>query len=115
MTSSMSCTTANLRIDFEDTETGSTMILRGTLDADAAPVLNEVFERLTAQGRTSLTIDLGEVDMISSAGVGSLISGVGGARDEGGAVCVSRSSAAVRHVFEMLGLVDYLECPRGEA
>lgn len=83
------------------------MVLEGALDADAAPRLSQEFERLVREGRHDIELDLRAVTMISSAGVGSLIAGVGECRDEGGEVVVTAMSDVVQHVLEMLELVDY--------
>ena len=89
--------------------------LSGSLDAESAPVLTDEFERSLAAGRTSFELDLESIGMISSAGVGSLIAGVGEARDSGGTVRVVGASEAVHHVFALLGLLDYLDCPTTQA
>jgi anti-anti-sigma factor len=87
------------------------MTLSGSLDAESAPELTQEFETSSASGRTEFDLDLRAIGMISSAGVGSLIAGVGEVRDGGGTVRVVAVSDPVQHVFGLLGLLDYLECP----
>lgn len=105
--------TTELTIDIEITETAQAchVRIRGALDADAAPRVSREFERLIRGGHRNVRLDLRDVTMISSAGVGSLIAGVGECRDDGGAVVVDSMSSVVRHVLEMLDLLDYFQIP----
>ena len=109
MSSSTGATAPAFAVEAREDASGTHLRLRGTLDADAAPKLAAEFETRIRARQHDFTICLEDVDMISSAGVGSLIAGVAEARDEGGDVRVVAVSAAVRHVLEMLDLLDYLD------
>lgn len=86
----------------------SRLALHGDLDADGAPVLaTELDDRLRA-GERQIDLDFRGVHFISSAGVGSLIAGIGEFRDEGGDVTLNGLSVEHRKVFEILGLRDYV-------
>ncbi len=94
-----------------DTAGGGRWVLHGPLDADAAPAMTEAFAHALERGEASVALDLSGVSMISSAGVGSLIAGVGELRDEGIPVRVCAVSPAVHHVLAMLDLIEYFGCP----
>lgn len=120
MTSLTSRTVAipNISIRVEAPQTSGApdrMIVTGTLDADGAPVVNAAFRKRIAEGRFDLDVDLQGVPMISSAGVGSLIAGIGELRDEGGQAGISAMSGEVRHVLELLDLVEFLTESSGTA
>lgn len=102
-------TTAAVRFDTTD-ESGTIRVrIAGTLDADAAPVVAQEFERLFEQGHVDFVVDLDQITVISSAGVGCLIAGVGQARDEGGDARIDSMSDVARHVFDMLDLIDFFQ------
>ena len=93
----------------EDTEGVTVLSLAGDLDADGAPVLSAELERHLRAGEVKLHLDFEDVDFISSAGVGSLIAGVGEFRDEGGDLQLINMSGDHRRVLEVLGLLDYVK------
>ena len=87
---------------------GALLRLTGALDADAAPFLASELERRLLAGQRSLSLDFRHVPFISSSGVGSLIASVGEFRDEGGEIVLCNLSDELMHVFDMLGLLDYV-------
>jgi len=88
---------------------GTAMLtLEGSLDADAAPILADELERRLVEGEKQVHLDLAGVGFISSSGIGSLIAAIGEYRDEGGDLILHRMSKELLHVFEMLGLLDYV-------
>ena len=92
----------------EDDEGLTVLNLAGNLDADGAPVLSAELERHMRAGEVKLQLDFQDVDFISSAGVGSLIAGVGEFRDEGGDLQLINMSTDHRRVLEVLGLLEYV-------
>lgn len=85
-----------------------TLQLHGQLDTEAAPILATDLESRLANGARKLVIDCSAVDFISSSGVGSLVVSVSAFRAEGGDLILGRVTDSVLHIFEMLGLTDFL-------
>lgn len=78
---------------------------RGELDAATAPFLREALEGVEA---TALTLDLGEVSFIDSAGIQVIAAALRRLRPLGGSVTVSSASRPVKRVFEIAGLNDLI-------
>lgn len=85
-----------------------TLKLHGQLDTEAAPTLAADLDSRLAHGVRHVTIDFSRVDFISSSGVGSLVVSVSAFRAEGGDLLLRGVSDSVLHIFEMLGLLDFL-------
>jgi anti-sigma B factor antagonist len=82
--------------------------LGGHLDVDGSPHLQQVLSELLGQGTRSVLLDCTGIGFISSVGVGVVIVAVGEYRAAGGDVVVTGLNAELRHMFEMLGLTDYV-------
>ena len=93
----------------EKVDGSSVLTLSGQLDADAAPILAAELERRLLAGQRIVHLDFSGVSFISSSGVGSLIASVGEYRDENGEIIIHALNEDLLHVFEMLGLMDYVE------
>ncbi|MBI2924029.1 MAG: STAS domain-containing protein, partial [Planctomycetes bacterium] len=50
------------------------VVLRGSADAHATPVLHETFDRLRGEGVTGFIVDMEEVDFLNSTAMGVLVS-----------------------------------------
>ena len=56
-----------------DNEIQSVLRVRGQLDALSAPELRPALDRLVSDGRRDVVVDLSELRMIDSSGVGALV------------------------------------------
>lgn len=63
-------------MNFSRTDTGDQTILHisGSLDALSTPELRPVIEALVAEKRSGVTVDLSELRLIDSSGVGAIVS-----------------------------------------
>jgi len=83
-----------------------TVALRGRLDTTTAPQLEAELKRgLT--GITSLTLDLAELEYLSSAGLRVILSAQKVMNRQGGMV-VKNANATILEIFEITGFSDIL-------
>jgi anti-sigma B factor antagonist len=87
-----------------DDEKTTTVHVRGELDALSAPELRPVFDRLVEDGRRDITIDLSELRLIDSSGVGALVGLYKRTRAQGGAVRFVGLNSQPLVIFKMLRL-----------
>ncbi len=80
----------------------------GRIGIEEANELQRHFDEFFKAGRPWVIISLTDVDFICSAGMGTLLSGVGEARKGGGELIFTDVSAKVRTIFEFLDIWDYI-------
>ena len=66
--------------------------------------LNEALEA----GYHNIILDMGHLEFLSSAGVGSILGTVETAREAGGDIILCDASSTIIHILEILDLADYL-------
>jgi anti-sigma B factor antagonist len=76
----------------------------GRVDSSSAPELDQALKDLTGAGRSSLVLDLSQVDYMSSAGLRSLVSALRDCKKQGGDVRLATPSARVSDVLNLAGL-----------
>ena len=84
------------------------LALSGSIDADAAELLNEELQRRLRQGQNRFALDFSSVGFLGSSGLGTLIASIAEARDEGGDLVLCGFTAELRHVLELLDLLNYV-------
>lgn len=86
-----------------------TEILRvhGALDAKSAPLLTDRCAGVRAAGR-SLVLNLADVPLIASSGIGALLAIVEEFRDAPGTVRIAAASPAVESIICLLNLDQFL-------
>lgn len=75
---------STLSLETDNTQSVSVMKLKGRVDSDTAPELDDAISKLLANGRNKIILDLQAVEFLSSAGLRSLVKGLKGAQDPGG-------------------------------
>ena len=83
----------------------ATLAPEGRIDTITSPELEEAITKLP-EGVTSLTLDLAQVDYVSSAGLRVLLGAQ--KRMGGGAMTVTNVCKAVRNVFDITGFSSIL-------
>ena len=78
------------------------------LDNSNAPSLLGLLADASTKGIRFIIIDLGQVQLLSSAGVGAILGSVETLRQSGGDIVLCEVSEAARRVLEVLDLLDYL-------
>ena len=95
-----------LEIGFDKDETKLTMELKGRLDTSTSPELEmEMIPML--RGVTELTVELAELEYITSAGLRVLLKAVQIMKDQG-EMTVTNPNSEVREVFEITGFTGIL-------
>jgi anti-sigma B factor antagonist len=75
-----------------------------TLDTHAAAVIKSDFKRMISDGRAQVVIDLSNVAIIDSAGLGSLVCALRAVREIGGCVRLVSSGGRVLQMLEKTAL-----------
>jgi anti-anti-sigma factor len=101
--------TSDLGLDCELRGKAAAIALKGDLDMTAAFKLESAIERIVSQHDVNeLVLDLGGVDFIDSAGLGSLLSTHERLNDLGITSEITRPSEAVQRVLDASGTRDLL-------
>jgi anti-sigma B factor antagonist len=87
-----------------DQEKATIVHVRGQLDALSAPELRPLFDRLIEDGRRDITIDLSDLRLIDSSGVGALVGLYKRTRANGGDVRFVGLNSQPLVIFKMLRL-----------
>jgi anti-sigma B factor antagonist len=86
-------------------DTGTTLLrLGGELDALSCPELRPVLDRLAQQEKCSITVDLSDLRLIDSSGVGVLVALYKRVRANGGDVRFAGVTAQPLVIFKLLRL-----------
>lgn len=86
-----------------------------TLDNTNAHEMVETIMSAQERGFRFLIIDLAAVELLSSAGVGSILGTIEGARERGGDIVLCNASEPIMHVLQVLDLVEYLTIAPNES
>jgi anti-sigma B factor antagonist len=87
-----------------DNDTESRLELDGALDALTTPDIRPIFDKVVADGRRRVTVDLEKVTMIDSSGVGAIVSLFKRVKAEGGQVLVVGARDQPLAVLKLLKL-----------
>ena len=83
---------------------GTTLRIRGELDALSASTLRPLLDQVVAEQRLQITVDLSELRMVDSSGIGALVSLYKRVRAAGGQVLFVGVTAQPRVIFKLLRL-----------
>ena len=84
--------------------------LRGRLGlGEAVDRLRETFEDLMASGDSRIVLDLGEVPMVDSSGIGLLVKSLASAKQHGGAIRLLNPSKFTLQTLKMIGILNLFE------
>ena len=78
--------------------------MSGELDAVTSPRLSEELDRLLADGRRRLVLDLEEVTLIDSSGLSALVRLLKQVRAQAGRLALAALQPSVRRVFDLTRL-----------
>lgn len=87
-----------------DRDAESLIVIEGSLDALTAPEIRPHFDRLVAEKRPRVILDLQKVTMIDSSGVGAMVSLFKRIKAEGGVVTVTNAHSQPLSVLKLLKL-----------
>jgi anti-sigma B factor antagonist len=83
--------------------------LEGELDTYSCPSLRETIVRLVDAGNKQILLNMGGVEYIDSAGLGTLVGGLKRASEHGGKLKIFNANAQIQKVFNITGLVRVFE------
>ena len=94
-----------MEFDVERKDEGPVSILRigGYLDAHSASAFEEGLQALVDDGRYSIVIDFGELNYVSSAGLGVIMGFVHDVREHGGDIKLAAMDQKVFRIFDLVG------------
>ncbi len=78
------------------------------LDNNNAHEMVDVITRAQDGGFKYIIVDLGDLEFLSSAGVGSILGTIEVSREAGGDIVLCNVRPTILHVLEVLDLADYL-------
>ncbi|MEU6206766.1 STAS domain-containing protein [Micromonospora musae] len=90
-----------------------TVIARGEIDLATADELQREIEAAVAGPASAVTVDLGEVTFLDSAGINALLTGRRIADDHHKPYHVTNARGMVRQLLRLTGVWDHLSTPAG--
>jgi anti-sigma B factor antagonist len=98
-----------LDLKTSDREGGAQIALSGELDIATAPQLEEEVQRLEAEGRRLIVIDLRGLEFMDSSGLRALLAADTRARERGARVVIVRGDDRIQRVLRITRLDERLE------
>ncbi|TDC37608.1 anti-sigma factor antagonist [Micromonospora sp. 15K316] len=90
-----------------------TVVARGEIDLSTAGDLQREIEAAVAGPASAVTVDLGEVTFLDSAGINALLTGRRFADDHRKPYRVTNAQGMVRQLLRLTGVWDHLSAPAG--
>ena len=96
-----------MQIDLAQPRQGVTVLaLKGRLNLKTAPGFLDRVDRILDSGRRQVIVDLGEVELVDSSGVGALITATKRLRHRGGDLRIARPNRRMRVLLDVTFLND---------
>ena len=93
----------NFEVIRQDDNDISILKLQGFLDAHTAPKFEQAIQQLISENRYKLIVSMGDLDYISSAGLGVFMGFIEEIRENKGDIKLTNMSKKVFKVFDLLG------------
>ncbi len=100
---------SGFEISRKDHDRVSVLHLSGFLDAHTVPKFEEALQKLLKEDQYNITVNLENLDYISSAGLGVFMGFIEEIREKGGDIKLSNMSGRVYKVFDLLGFPALFE------
>jgi len=88
--------------DVSRSDDSTTLIVRGSLDINTAPVLADEIDRIIVDKPRFVVVDMTGLDLIDSSGVAALVKLYKGVRAAGGEVMISGARDQPLAIFKLL-------------
>jgi anti-sigma B factor antagonist len=98
-----------LTIEVEPKDSVNVVKLKGVINADTSPILEEKLDELIEVDVPNLLMDMTEATYISSAGIGSFIGVIKQIRRKKGDLRFAKTSSKVKRVFSLLDMNDFFQ------
>ena len=93
-----------LEIDCREVGPARLLTLGGHISTSESQVVSETLQRLVSDGATKIVVDLANVDIITSDGLGALIRARKASTEAGGSLALSGVKGNILDVFRMTRL-----------
>ena len=93
----------NFEVSREDKSEISILRIKGFLDAHTAPKFEQSIQDLVSEERNKIIVSMGDLNYISSAGLGVFMGFIEEIRENGGDIKLCGMSPKVFKVFDLLG------------
>ena len=80
----------------------TTLTIRGSLDINSAPALNDEIDKIVPTRPQKVVVDLAMLDLIDSSGVAALVKLYKGVRNGGGALMITGARDQPLAIFKLL-------------
>jgi anti-sigma B factor antagonist len=94
---------SNFSVGFRDAGSAQVLDLHGELDAHTASELEAAIQKCQDEGHLNLVISGGDLQYISSAGLGVFMAYIEELRERGGDIKIAALQPKVFNVFDLLG------------
>jgi anti-sigma B factor antagonist len=98
-----------MHVDQREDRGWTVVRVRGVVDVAAAPRLREVLQAAQFSGSVRVVVDLTEVELLDSFGLGVLVGARKRAVSHDGELAVVVTNPRLQHVFELTGLAATLQ------
>ena len=98
-----------LSIETDNRQSISVVKVKGRVDSETAPELDDVLTKLLQESRNQIVLNLQGVDYISSAGLRAIVRAYQGAKKLGGDVRLASISTPVEVILRTVGMMQMLQ------
>ena len=99
----------SLSLDTDNTREISVMKVKGRVDSETAPELDDALTKLLQGNRNKIVLNLQGVDYMSSAGLRAVVKAYQAAKKSGGDVRLAAVSSPVEVVLRTVGMMQMLQ------
>jgi anti-sigma B factor antagonist len=100
---------ASFSLETDNTREVSVMKVKGRVDSETTPELDEALGKLLQGNRNKIILDLQGVDFISSAGLRAIVKAYQAAKKSGGDLRLASISTPVEVVLRTVGMMQMLQ------
>ena len=98
-----------LSIETDNRQSVSVMKVKGRVDSETAPELEDALTKLLQENRNQIVLNLQGVDYISSAGLRAIVKAYQSAKRSGGDVRLASVSTPVEVILRTVGMMQMLQ------
>ena len=100
---------AILSIETDNRQSVSVMKVKGRVDSDTAPELDDALTRLLQDNKNKIVLNLQAVDYMSSAGLRAMVKAYQSANKSGGDVRLAAVSEPIEVILRTVGMMQMLK------
>ncbi len=95
-----------LSIETDNRQSVSLMKVRGRVDSETAPELDDALTKLLQDNKNKIVLNLGDVNYMSSAGLRAIVKALKDAQKSGGDVRLASVSAPIEGILLTVGMMQ---------